>query len=250
MQSRIMAIGSQPVAQRIAATLAGSDLEIICLSEVSEAIALLKQEKFGVVLVDACSNDVESTCTRIIWLCRTPVIAVIKGDQPDAGELRFLDADGFVSQEANSTELISKIRAVARHSSHFFSKAKILVVEDDEQIRETLALTFRIYWPEVEIYQACSGGEGITTARNEPMDAILLDLGLPDISGFEVLTQIRTFSLTPIIMLTAARDEENVVKAMKLGADDYLVKPFKQGELMSRIRRHVEPALVNSRIAV
>jgi two-component system KDP operon response regulator KdpE len=89
------------------------------------------------------------------------------------------------------------------------------------------------------------GSKGVELVKNQPPDVVILDLGLPDMSGFDVLKQIRTFSSIPIIILTVSSEESNVVKGLEFGADDYITKPFRQLELLARVkamlRRHGTP---------
>jgi len=113
---------------------------------------------------------------------------------------------------------------------------KILVIEDDAQIIEAVTLAIEIRWPESVVLSANLGKKGIELVESQNPDVVILDLGLPDISGFEVLKDIRLFSSVPILILTVKVDEIDIVKALELGADDYVTKPFKQLELLSRIR--------------
>jgi two-component system KDP operon response regulator KdpE len=113
---------------------------------------------------------------------------------------------------------------------------KVLMIEDDAQIVDSVAWAFRMRWPDVEFLSTDSGDRGASQAREARPDLVILDLGLPDISGFEVLKNIRQFSNMPIIILTARKDEFDIVKALEAGADDYLIKPFRQMELLSRIK--------------
>lgn len=111
---------------------------------------------------------------------------------------------------------------------------KILLVEDDSQIAEVITVAFEVRWPEAKIIRASSGYDAITKVESEHPDLIVLDLGLPDVDGFEVLKQVRLFSTIPIIILTARDEESDIVKGLEWGADDYITKPFRQLELMSR----------------
>jgi len=91
-------------------------------------------------------------------------------------------------------------------------------------------------WPEAKVISTALGEQGIDLAGRASPSVIILDLGLPDISGFEVLKRIRLFSDIPILILTVSSDEPSIVKGLEWGADDYVVKPFKQLELLSRIQ--------------
>jgi DNA-binding response OmpR family regulator len=113
---------------------------------------------------------------------------------------------------------------------------KILMVEDDEAIIEYLRMAFKVNWPEVEFSSAGFGIEGIAKAQSEGPDLVILDLGLPDIDGFEVLKTLRKFPRMLIVILTARGDEKDIVKGLELGADDYVIKPFRQLELIARVR--------------
>ncbi|HSW58621.1 MAG TPA: response regulator [Dehalococcoidales bacterium] len=116
---------------------------------------------------------------------------------------------------------------------------KILFVEDDKEVVETVLLIFNYHWPEAHIIHSFLGKPGIELARHENPEAIILDLGLPDISGFEVLRNIRQFSSIPIIVLTAHTAEDEIVKALEEEATDYITKPFRHRELLARVQSHV-----------
>jgi two-component system KDP operon response regulator KdpE len=113
---------------------------------------------------------------------------------------------------------------------------KILIIEDSPVIVETISLALEIRWPDVNISVTSTGEQGIEMTETESPDVIILDLGLPDISGFDVLKRIRLFSNIPIIILTARQDETDIVKGLEWGADDYMTKPFKQLELLARVQ--------------
>jgi two-component system KDP operon response regulator KdpE len=113
---------------------------------------------------------------------------------------------------------------------------KILIIEDDRTIVEAISLTLQLNWPDTTLVSARLGEEGIEQLQSEKPDAVILDLGLPDISGFEVLKRIRLFSAVPILILTVRSDESDIVKGLEWGADDYVIKPFRQKELLSRIK--------------
>jgi two-component system, OmpR family, KDP operon response regulator KdpE len=110
----------------------------------------------------------------------------------------------------------------------------ILVVEDDPQLRSALvrALSEREY----ATSSAHSGMSGLEAAVRERPDLVVVDLGLPDVDGHEVLRMLRAVSAVPVIVATAREDEREIVKALDAGADDYLVKPFGAGQLDARIR--------------
>ena len=113
---------------------------------------------------------------------------------------------------------------------------KVLVIEDDPSILEAVSVCFRLRWIGVEMATTSNGEEGIRLAESESPDVIILDIGLPDISGFEVLEQIRLFSDVPVIILTVRGEEMDKVRGLELGADDYITKPFNHMELLARVR--------------
>jgi two-component system KDP operon response regulator KdpE len=110
----------------------------------------------------------------------------------------------------------------------------VLVVEDDPQMRRYLRAGLSSHG--YRLQEAQTAEEGIRLAVEYPPDVVLLDLGLPDRDGIEVARRIREWSAVPILVLSARGQEEQKVKALDAGADDYLVKPFGFGELLARIR--------------
>lgn len=113
---------------------------------------------------------------------------------------------------------------------------RVLIIEDSDEIVEAISLVLQIRWPEVKVDAASSGEEGIKLAGRTAYSLIILDLGLPDISGFKVLESIRLFSSVPILIVTVRGEESDIVKGLELGADEYIVKPFRQLELLARIK--------------
>lgn len=114
------------------------------------------------------------------------------------------------------------------------NNAEILVIDDEAQIRKLLDITLRSNG--YRVAEAESAHEGLIKAANHPPDLILLDIGLPDGSGHDVLEKLREWYLNPVIILSVQSSEEDIVKALDKGANDYLVKPFRTGELLARIR--------------
>jgi two-component system KDP operon response regulator KdpE len=113
-------------------------------------------------------------------------------------------------------------------------KPQILIVEDDPQIRRFLRPTLTA---EGYLYhEALTAAEGIQQASSRRPDLILLDLGLPDRDGLDVIRHVREWSQMPIVVLSARGQEKDKIAALDLGADDYIAKPFGVGELLARIR--------------
>jgi two-component system KDP operon response regulator KdpE len=119
---------------------------------------------------------------------------------------------------------------------------RVLVVEDDSQIVRTLrtSLQARGY----EVLAARDGGSALGVLRADGIDLLILDLGLPDLDGLEVLTRLRAFADQPVIVLTVRDSQAEKVAALDRGADDYVIKPFDMEELLARMRatlRRVAP---------
>ena len=110
----------------------------------------------------------------------------------------------------------------------------ILIIDDEAQIRRLLEITLESNGFKVE--SAETAKEGLRIAANHPPDLIILDLGLPDENGHSVLKKLREWYTKPIIILSVQSSEDDIVKALYNGANDYLVKPFRTGELLARIR--------------
>jgi two-component system, OmpR family, KDP operon response regulator KdpE len=113
---------------------------------------------------------------------------------------------------------------------------KLLVVDDEPDVSKVVAMSFRMQQPTWEIMGAQDGPEALELVEREHPDVVLLDVGLPDMTGFEVLEAIRLFSDVPVIMLTVRDDELSMVQGLELGADDYITKPFSHLELLARVR--------------
>ncbi len=127
------------------------------------------------------------------------------------------------------------------------SDARVLVVDDEPQIQRVLrpSLTASGY----EVREAATGREALAAVRDHSPDLIILDLGLPDMDGKEVLRKLRILTRTPVIVLSARDRESEKIAALDLGADDYVEKPFAMGELLARMRtalRHSQDAALES----
>ena len=121
-----------------------------------------------------------------------------------------------------------------RFERYRFGMVRVLLIEDDVRIRGALAKALADHGHDVE--SEASGMAGIERALREPSDVVVLDLGLPDIDGTEVLRMIRAVRDVPVIVATARDDEQEIVQLLDAGADDYLTKPFSSSQLEARIR--------------
>ncbi len=111
---------------------------------------------------------------------------------------------------------------------------RILSIEDEADIRKFLRSTLGAN--AMTVIEAATGREGLKKVTTDNPDVILLDLGLPDMDGMDIIRQIREWTRTPIIVISARGQERDKIEALELGADDYLTKPFAAGELIARIR--------------
>ncbi|WP_458407279.1 response regulator [Anaerotignum sp.] len=124
------------------------------------------------------------------------------------------------------------------------NKVKIMIIEDEEAISNFIATTLKAntYAPLV----AKTASEALSMIPSHCPDLILLDLGLPDMDGIEILKKIREWSSTPVIVVSARGEESDKVEALDLGADDYIAKPFGTSELLARIRTALRHSMKNS----
>ncbi len=113
---------------------------------------------------------------------------------------------------------------------------KLLIIEDNPEIVAIVAQTLELRWPEASLTSTALGKEGVELVRKELPDIVILDLGLPDIDGFQALRLIREFSNVPVVILTVRGDETDKIRGLEAGADDYVSKPFSPGELVARLK--------------
>ena len=113
----------------------------------------------------------------------------------------------------------------------------VLLVEDDENLRRALTLSLRARG--YEVTDVATGAAALDVLARRRLDVVILDLGLPDLDGVEVIRRVRTSSSVPIVVLSARRDEVDKVRALDAGADDYMTKPFGADELLARLRAAV-----------
>jgi DNA-binding response OmpR family regulator len=132
---------------------------------------------------------------------------------------------------------------------------KILIVDDEPDVVEVVEITFNLQWAGSEVIAAADGESALKLFQTESPDVVVLDVGLPGMSGFEVCRRLRAISDVPILMLTVRGEEMERLKGLELGADDYIVKPFSPLELVARTRAvlrrfQVSPLSACSRIVI
>jgi DNA-binding response OmpR family regulator len=145
--------------------------------------------------------------------------------------LRYRERCGIVQDSSNSI--------FHRELGHLLGKrhngvVKVLLVEDDVAIAESVSAS--LVNAGMSVHHSATGADAIVAAKEFLPEVILMDLGLPDMDGLDVSKSIREFSTTPIIIVSARGDELDRVLGLELGADDYVVKPFSQRELLARIK--------------
>lgn len=118
------------------------------------------------------------------------------------------------------------------------TKASILIIDDEPQIRRLLQINLESN--NYKVLQAINAKEGLTLAASHTPDAILLDIGLPDKSGHELLKELKSWYNKPVIILSVLDNEDDIVNALDNGANDYLTKPFRTGELLARLRSAIK----------
>lgn len=117
------------------------------------------------------------------------------------------------------------------------SKKTVLVIEDEASIADNI--TFALTKESLKPIWVSTGQEGLERLRGEQIDLIIIDVGLPDMSGFDLIKEIREFSNLPVLFLTARSDEIDRVVGLELGADDYITKPFSPRELAARVKANL-----------
>jgi DNA-binding response OmpR family regulator len=113
---------------------------------------------------------------------------------------------------------------------------KVIVIDDSPEIIEVVSLCFQLRWSGAALLSAPTGTQGLELIEAENPDIVILDIGLPDMEGFEVLKEIRRFSSVPVIMLTVRKEDTDVARGLEMGADDYITKPFSHIELVARVQ--------------
>ena len=112
---------------------------------------------------------------------------------------------------------------------------KVLIIEDSAEVVEAVTLCIQLRWPDANIATVAEGGRGLEILKSEPIDIVILDINLPDLNGFEILQRMRQFSNVPTIILTVRGREEDQTRGLEMGADDYIVKPFRPRDLVARV---------------
>ena len=114
---------------------------------------------------------------------------------------------------------------------------KVLIVEDDITTIESIKLCLEIYEPDSKLFYTHKGQDALQMLKDGEYDGVIIDLGLPDIDGADVLRELRTFSSIPAVVLSARQSPEVIRKALEFGANDYITKPFEYKNLLKRLNK-------------
>jgi len=112
---------------------------------------------------------------------------------------------------------------------------KVLILEPDQEIANSIIVSLEIRWPDIEIFSSSSGVNGLEILESKSPDLVIMDKNLSDIKGISLLKQIRAISDVPIIVLASRRVEKDIAHSLELGADDYIVKPFRPRNIVARV---------------
>ncbi len=113
---------------------------------------------------------------------------------------------------------------------------KFLIIDDSKEIIDAVSLCLNLRWPQAEIISTGEGQAGLELVEEQSPDLVILDIGLPDIGGLEVLRSLRSFSDVPVVMLSARGQDVEIARFLEEGADEFVVKPFSHVELMGRVQ--------------
>jgi CheY-like chemotaxis protein len=238
---RVMVIGKNKLTKRVIDACENYGVYVTCKPFATEAVSLFRKESFDVTLIDAYILHLEEVCQSINFINRTYAALLINGTDEDYLTANLLKMDTFLFDDFDSPETIEKLQTVSLRKNDPVISPRILIVEDERYIAKAIEVSLRRHWPFADIYHAACGKDGIRYSRLKLLDIILLDINLPDINGFEVLKAIRCFTSVPVIMTTADRVQEDIVQTINSGADDYLLKPFTQEDLILRMTKHLDP---------
>jgi DNA-binding response OmpR family regulator len=236
-----MIIGNNNLTRRVINAFENHGIYVTCMPFAAEAVSLFRKETFDVTLIDAYLVHLEEICQSINFLNRTYAALLVNGTDEDILTAKSLKMDSFLFDDFDRPETIEKLQTVSRRKNDPVTSPRILIVEDEPFIAKAIDVSLRRHWPFADIYHAACGKDGIRYSRTKLLDIILLDIKLPDINGFEVLKAVRCFTPVPIIMTTADRIQEDIIQTLNSGANDYLLKPFTQEDLILRITKYLDP---------
>jgi DNA-binding response OmpR family regulator len=238
---KVMIIGKNKLTKRVLNAFESYNVDVTCIPDATEAVSIFRKETFDVTLIDAYILHLEEVCQSINFINRTYSALLVNGTEQDTLTAGSLKMDAFLFDDFDRPETIEKLQTVSLRKNDPVVSPRILIVEDEPYIARAIDVSLRRHWPFADIYHAACGKDGIRYSRRKLLDIILLDIKLPDINGFEVLKAVRCFTSVPIIMTTADRVQEDIIQTLNSGANDYLLKPFTQEDLILRITKYLDP---------
>ena len=244
---KVLVVGNKKVTRKIENALGHSEgINLVCESDIVEAVTRLRQQRFEMAVIDSHFEDLPVACYRINYMWNTPLALLTGKEESGWDNLRFLDIDGYVPADSSRTDLYAHFEEITMRGRtakpEIKRKLNVLVVEDETRTQTAIEQAFKFYWPEATLNFTNYGDEAVKMVQSQPIDLILLDIGLRDKMALEALEKIRTFSDTPVIVLTENKDEDKVINAMKAGASDYMEKTFRPIELITRMRQNIRQA--------
>jgi CheY-like chemotaxis protein len=240
---KVLALGRREITLWVENSLYFTGSEVVSKPESPGDSTQIQQAGYHLVIVDSEIPELENLVFKLIWYYRLRVAIITIKPGCDWSLFKLMGVDAFLPLNIGKPELIAELSAVADRGKPIFPNLKGLLIEDDPHIREALKLCLHMFWPEIVLTTADNGQSGLEKFKTEVPDFILLDLGLPDITGFEVEAQVRTTSQIPILVLTARINADDIVKAVQGGANDYVIKPFSQIDLLLRVKKQILPVL-------
>jgi DNA-binding response OmpR family regulator len=244
---KVLVLGNEKVTRRIANSLGHSEgVNLVCENDLVDGIARIKRENFDLAVIDSHFQELATTCFRINCLWNVPLALLTGKEESGWDNVRFLDIDGYISADSSRSELYQHFEEITMRGRNRTPEVKTsinaLVVEDDLRTRESIMQAFKFYWPESKLHFAAQGEEAVKIARSEPMDVILMNVGLADKSGMATLKKLHTISPAPVMILTANKDEDIVINALQAGAADYVEKSFRPVEFITKVRQNIRQA--------
>jgi DNA-binding NarL/FixJ family response regulator len=144
MEIKVLAMGRKNVTLRVSNALIDSRVGITVQNDISDAINLLKKDRFDLVLMDGCLDNLESVCYHITKQYRVPVVLVVNGKEADWNHLKTLDIDGFIPEEGSNSEILAHFNSIARRKERIPAFSKTRIDEKDQQTREALRMAFQM----------------------------------------------------------------------------------------------------------
>jgi DNA-binding response OmpR family regulator len=238
---KVLALGDKQFTRQISQSLSSEEkLDLVCESDMVEAIIRLKRERFALALVDSRIPELEVTCYRINTLNQTPLALITRDSLVENEDTDLLDVDACIPWESNRYELLRNCEEI--YLKGIFqphkvrSQVKIMAMVNDLVLRDEIKCAFRFYWPDAEVFFAFNDKEACELIENKTLDIILWNLKSNRSPDFKTIKKVRNYSQIPVILLTPAGLQDSVSRNWKSCADGYLAGPFRGIQLITRVR--------------